>query len=99
MPWSLRAQASGTRQPRQRTDADRQRDAQRASTTARGYGGQWPTIRRKAILRAGKRCSLCGESGYLVVHHINHDPSDNSAENLQVMCRQHHEALHGRGKG
>lgn len=33
-----------------------------------------------------------------VVHHVNHDRGDNRIENLQLMDRREHFALHGRAK-
>mgnify|MGYP001034249509 FL=1 len=97
MPWSLKAQASGT-QParRKRTPRDRERDAQRASKAERGYGSEWQHIRRRIIARDGRACHVCGSSGYLVVHHVNHVPQDNDDANLMTLCRDCHERIHGR---
>lgn len=33
-----------------------------------------------------------------IVHHVNHNPLDNRLENLQVVTRTEHNALHGRSK-
>src|SRR5512133_4051759 len=73
--------------PRVRTDTDRARDKQRATAAERGYGSSWRVTRRRVILRDGKRCQVCGADGYLVVHHIDHDPLHNDMSNLTTMCR------------
>ena len=98
MPWSLRMQASGVKPKRRRTDADRQRDSERPKTAERGYGSEWQRIRRRIIIQQGRCCQVCGSSGYLVVHHLNHDATDNSDANLYTMCRPCHERVHGRAK-
>ena len=96
MPWSLRAQASGSLSPkRRRTQRDRERDAQRATVTERGYGAGWQRVRKQALKRDGFTCQQCGERA-VMVHHIDHEPTNNAIENLMSMCRMCHEKHHGR---
>ena len=54
----------------------------------------WDRIRRAAKERAGYRSSRSGLAGRLEVHHIDGDRSNNAAENLEVLTRDEHIALH-----
>lgn len=57
------------------------------------------SYREKAILKYGKRCQLChGEEscGAVEVHHIDHDRSNNDMDNLMVLCRFCHKAIHSK---
>jgi len=46
---------------------------------------------RPDILIANRHaCCICAESGGQI-HHINGDPSDNTPENLAVLCLPHHD--------
>jgi hypothetical protein len=55
-----------------------------------------PKYTRRAVLsRAGGFCEECGRRvRHPDVHHINHDPSDNSVENLIVVCGDCHKDIH-----
>ena len=44
----------------------------------------------------GKKCIVCGEEKIVAVHHLNHDRSDNSPENLVPLCPTHHQYVHSR---
>lgn len=50
----------------------------------------------KALFFYGLICSLCSNANYkhLVVHHRNKNRSDNSLENLQVLCANCHFEIH-----
>lgn len=59
------------------------------------YPDDWPEVARKVKDAAGWTCLVCdnphGPSPYiLTVHHINHDPSDCSDENLLACCQSCH---------
>lgn len=66
------------------------RDKARGSSTARGYGGAWPDIRRRFLARQpwceghGRPC-LATE-----VDHRDGDPSNNTPANLRGFCKSAH---------
>ncbi len=37
--------------------------------------------------RDQKKCTICGHSNKICIHHINEDPKDNRLDNLIVLCR------------
>lgn len=40
---------------------------------------------------ANRTCCVCREPGKAVqIHHLDEDPSNNSLDNLAVLCLQHH---------
>jgi len=41
-----------------------------------------------------EECAKCGSKEQLLIHHINEDHSDNTLENLQVLCSPCHTTLH-----
>ena len=52
---------------------------------------EWRDVRYKALVRFGKKCQACGETGgYIHVDHIlprsKHPDKELSIENLQVLC-------------
>lgn len=51
--------------------------------------------RARQILKRDK-CEECGTSLNLHVHHKDRDPSNNSLDNLTVLCSSHHLKLHWR---
>ena len=46
--------------------------------------------RRTAFKTHGEECDVCGTAENLHVHHIDRDRSNNSPENLRVLCEEHH---------
>lgn len=54
--------------------------------------GVWGLRRRAQKMFPPGPCRVCGETG--VRHHIDGDPSNNVAENIEYLCRAHHAALH-----
>lgn len=60
------------------------------------YGSNWPTDRRRAIIRDGNRCVYCGAKTELHVHHIRplSRGGTNAAHNLITLCRRCHQADH-----
>lgn len=46
--------------------------------------------------RNGKSsCEECGSKDHLVVHHKDHDRYNNTADNLETLCRGCHQLAHG----
>ena len=62
---------------------------------------QWRKKRRKAIAIAGGRCSICGSTERLDVHHIHYRTlfRENPASDLRVLCRDCHANEHEPDKG
>ena len=44
-----------------------------------------------------RECSTCGSKEDIDVHHKDKDHSNNSEENLQILCGFHHNSLHKKG--
>lgn len=55
----------------------------------------WRSIRKNAIIHYGEVCGKCGEYG-TDVHHLTYERvgGDELIEDLQVLCRDCHEAVH-----
>lgn len=55
----------------------------------------WKSVRKKALEKFGEICSKCGEYG-TDVHHLTYDRvgGNELIDDLQVLCRGCHEALH-----
>lgn len=58
-----------------------------------------PLVREIVMMRDRHMCSVCGQVEvdwnrstlhYLIVHHINNNPRDNSLNNLIALCRSCH---------
>lgn len=57
----------------------------------------WKTVRNKVIELSGGKCSICGNTRFLNVHHKtykNHGSEIFHLEDLVVLCRNCHEKLH-----
>lgn len=55
----------------------------------------WIDLREKAKLQHGESCTTCGSKRRLDVHHLNYrNIYDVSVEDLQVLCRRCHDAVH-----
>lgn len=63
---------------------------------------KWQEVRSAALRHHGKVCDKCGEFG-TDVHHLRYPDvqGEEKMEDLQVLCRDCHEAIHGiqRGNG
>jgi 5-methylcytosine-specific restriction endonuclease McrA len=70
------------------------REDHRASRIERGYGKVWQKI-REMKLNANPICERCDELAE-VVHHKDFNQYNNLEDNLESLCRIHHEAIHGR---
>lgn len=40
-----------------------------------------------ALDSLGNKCSICGSTLNLAIHHKDHDPNNNTLENLVLLCR------------
>lgn len=53
----------------------------------------------KCLIRDGYKCTKCGTSKSLVVHHIDESRKtgnmNNNLSNLVTLCRKHHAEVHG----
>lgn len=59
------------------------------------YKNGWTSYRKKPFdTGKPKLCERCGSSKYLLVHHIDHDRSNSSIENLEVLCKKCHQEHH-----
>lgn len=57
---------------------------------------EWITKRKKALTKAGYRCSKCHTQNYLNVHHKTYERRGHERqEDLVVLCRKCHEKAHG----
>ena len=81
-------------------DRMKQQDKKRGSAAQRGYGHLWRQVRRLKLAH-NPICELCEGWRGLTVHHIV--PIEDGGElldmdNLQTLCRDCHEKIHGRKK-
>jgi 5-methylcytosine-specific restriction endonuclease McrA len=74
------------------------RRADRGQTGARGTTAMWRRLRKQALQQARFRCQKCGRRASakdtLVVHHADHDATNNALSNLEVLCRSCHKDRH-----
>ena len=59
------------------------------------YQGNVARIIAYEILKLPHTCEVCGAQGRTEVHHINKDRTDNSRENIKILCRRCHLDVHG----
>jgi len=61
---------------------------------------EWQEIRRNALERDRYTCQYCGHRAekYQIVHHLDEDPSNNSLDNLTVICQMCNVVMHA-GQG
>lgn len=56
----------------------------------------WKQLRQKAFAKHGRKCCKCGSKKRLDVHHLNYRSIfDVVTDDLQIICRRHHDAEHG----
>ncbi len=58
------------------------------------YGATLADYREVAFKHYPKVCSRCGYDKYVIVHHKDRDRSNNSIENLEVLCPNCHALEH-----
>lgn len=71
--------------------------ARRANYAKNKYRRRGPTNYRSLVITGDDACCLCGYSARqdaLVVHHISMDRTDNSVDNLAILCANCHKCLH-----
>lgn len=59
----------------------------------RRFGGMKPDV----LKRDDYKCTLCGSTKALCVHHKNKNKSDNNLDNLQTLCYPCHGKIHAMG--
>jgi 5-methylcytosine-specific restriction endonuclease McrA len=74
-----------TEQPAQRKD--------RGLTGQRGSTRRWRKTRAKRIAIDSGRCTECGSTEFLHVHHVDGDPTDDRMSNLRTLCEDCHRAV------
>lgn len=52
------------------------------------------TYSKKAFDHYGRICNRCSSEKNLLVHHINHNRSNNDLSNLEVLCKKCHQDHH-----
>jgi len=87
---------SGYCEKHKREDRKRQ-DDRRGSSASRGYDSTWRKLRHW-YLKQYPLCERCEVQGMVVVailvHHRDHDPRNNTAENFESLCVPCHEEEH-----
>lgn len=64
------------------------------------HSDKWLERRRQTLLRDGFRCQKCGSRRFLHVHHLTYARFGNEKlEDLQTVCKECHETIHGRKMG
>ncbi len=71
------------------------KEAQRPTTTERGYGAEWQKV-RQLVLAGHPLCQWCQEAWSQHVHHIDHNTGNNSPTNLAALCERCHMSYHKR---
>lgn len=75
------------------------RDNQHSLDNPSRYGTNWKSMRKKAIIRDNNKCTVCGKSDELEVHHLIKlktfkNPNDaNYLDNLKTVCNSCHKDL------
>ena len=81
----------------------REYDRGRESSGQRGYGASWRKLRKQVLYNEGGLCRHCKEEGRLTpatdVDHIDGDTGNLEWENLQPLCRKHHNEKSRREQG
>jgi hypothetical protein len=55
-------------------------------------------VSAQVLFAHDRTCCVCNQPGLAIqIHHIDDDPSNNDADNLAVLCLQHHEETQVRG--
>lgn len=65
----------------------------RGLTGERGSTRRWRKTRAKRIAIDGQRCTECGSTELLHVHHVDGNPADDRMSNLCTLCQGCHEEV------
>ena len=58
---------------------------------------EWKKVRLGLFKLRGKKCEKCGQTKLIHVHHLTYKNLFNEKpEDLQILCKKHHEDAHGR---
>lgn len=57
---------------------------------ARRYHGIDPKLYKKVI----EKCAICNFNKIIEMHHLDHDKTNNSEDNLAGLCPNHHKMVH-----
>lgn len=80
----------------------RQADADRGTSSERGYDSHWRRI-RQAILNTEPLCRECHNQGRVTaateVHHIDGNVNNMSVENLEPLCHECHSRITSKMQG
>lgn len=79
--------------PKNVKNAHNERSDLRPNSTKRGYNSLHQR-QRKALLKQFALCQLCGVQWATQLHHIDRNPFNKQADNLQVICERCHIAIH-----
>jgi 5-methylcytosine-specific restriction endonuclease McrA len=63
-------------------------------STIKAYQGQVARMIAYEILKLPRVCEVCRTAGRVEVHHINKDRTNNSRENIMILCRKCHNLQH-----
>ena len=70
-------------------------DPEQAKRSLNGKLGMIARVTAYEILKLPHICETCGKEGKTEVHHINKDRENNTRENIKILCRACHNAVHG----
>lgn len=62
--------------------------------TRNGSTSAWRRLRSQILARDRYRCTGCGSTAQLEVHHVGWDNRDDAPSNLTTLCTDCHHALH-----
>jgi hypothetical protein len=62
--------------------------------TINTYQGQVARVTAFEILKLPRVCEICSKDGRVEVHHINKDRTNNTRENIRILCRKCHNMQH-----
>lgn len=62
------------------------------------YKNGFGIFQRIAFDNYPHKCSLCGSTEFLCVHHKDRDRKNNTVDNLQILCKSCHQKVHDSGR-
>lgn len=59
---------------------------------------EWKAKRKEALEEAGNKCSICGSTDHLQVHHLSYEELEGKdISQVRVLCKSCHEKVHASG--